>query len=364
MRKKLFILCLTLSLLFSITPIPSKASGDTASTLGDLPVGAIVYDPSWKWEYRTGMFYTGDGETKPVEWIVVAKDHYKDTLAGEVEGNHITLLTKDLIARFIFDNKEDMFVGTMGENEWGESGSGDGVFSLGVGVKPFLNGETDEYFDGDENFYEEIGSLFKNAILDTKLYMKTYWGYDYTTNHKIFLPSQDELGGGSTNTVTLGTDWGYFNTNDSRKVTGISDLYWTRSPFSENDTDVRTVKSTGEFGNNSAFSTVIGVRPALNLNSDALVYPDGEGKYTLFKSYKKPVITINDPSQGEWTNQDIAITATTDQGTLNTDRITFTENGTFTFIAEDEWGNVEEKEVIITNIDKEKPKMKITIGKS
>ena len=61
----------------------------TISTIGDLPIGSIVYDDSWTWHFRTGDGYTLNGQIKPVEWIVVAKDHYS---SGKT-----TLLTKDVI---------------------------------------------------------------------------------------------------------------------------------------------------------------------------------------------------------------------------------------------------------------------------
>lgn len=75
-----------------------------------------------------------------------------------------------------------------------------------------------------------------------------------------------------------------------------------------------------------------------------------------------PVITI-EPYSTEWTNQDITVKAKTSKGTLNQDSYTFTENGSFTFVATDEAGNRVEEEIIITNIDKIKPTMKITVGK-
>ena len=73
-----------------------------------------------------------------------------------------------------------------------------------------------------------------------------------------------------------------------------------------------------------------------------------------------PVITI-EPYNTEWTNQNITVTATVDKGTLNQESYTFTENGSFTFIATDIAGNVTEKIVTITNIDKVSPTMTIII---
>lgn len=67
-----------------------------------------------------------------------------------------------------------------------------------------------------------------------------------------------------------------------------------------------------------------------------------------------PVITIL-PYETEPTNEDITVYATVDKGTLNQDSYTFSENGSFTFIAIDEAGNRAEKIVTITNIDKTLP---------
>jgi hypothetical protein len=75
-----------------------------------------------------------------------------------------------------------------------------------------------------------------------------------------------------------------------------------------------------------------------------------------------PVITIK-PYNTEWTNQDITVEATVNKGSLNESSHTFTENGSFTFIATDALGNRAEKTVEITNIDKVKPTMIITVGK-
>lgn len=72
-----------------------------------------------------------------------------------------------------------------------------------------------------------------------------------------------------------------------------------------------------------------------------------------------PVVTIGEYSTTP-TNQDITVTASTNEGTLNATSHTFTENGTFTFIATDPAGNVTESTVTITNIDKVGPV--ITIG--
>jgi hypothetical protein len=69
-----------------------------------------------------------------------------------------------------------------------------------------------------------------------------------------------------------------------------------------------------------------------------------------------PVITVL-PYTLTPINQNITVTVTTNEGTLNKTSHTFTENGSFTFIATDEAGNVSEKTVTITNIDKTLPRI-------
>ena len=70
-----------------------------------------------------------------------------------------------------------------------------------------------------------------------------------------------------------------------------------------------------------------------------------------------PKITLGEFST-EWTNQDITVTASMDEeGTLNAESHTFTENGSFEFVATDLAGNVTRYTVQITNIDKEAPEI-------
>ncbi|HOO68221.1 MAG TPA: BspA family leucine-rich repeat surface protein, partial [Bacilli bacterium] len=71
-----------------------------------------------------------------------------------------------------------------------------------------------------------------------------------------------------------------------------------------------------------------------------------------------PVITISDYTK-TITNKDIIVTATVDEGTLNSTSYTFTENGMYTFVATDESGNSSFKEIWITNIDKVAPSIEL-----
>lgn len=524
MKKKRLILVTLLILSLIIGTIPASANGETKQ-LKDLPTGSIVYDPSWKWEHKTGEGYTGSGTTKPVEWIIVAKDH------TGYPTNSVTLLSNELIAKYTFDNSTNRG-SEYGSNHWGNSGNPNAT----AGIRPFLN----------TSFFNTFSQNFKNIILETNLENKDYSGNSYTSKDKVFLPSEKELGGN--NTPIIGTDWGYFNDNNSRiaKIGSDNWYYPTRSPYSGSSNIVRNVGSGGSFGSNSnANHSSSGVRPALNLKSDTLVKSVGSkweivynsppilnitnpnngqtinssGKITINGTVKdddndnvtisatiggklkstditststqknwtlewlsnelndgtynntvitakddkgnittktytgtilvdktkptKPILTADttnptnkdvtitvtagtdsgsgvdkteyridagnwttytapfkmssngnveartidkvgnisdvgsitisninkslpiitiEPYNTEWTNKDIIVKAKTDKGTLNQESYTFTENGDFTFIAVDEYGNIAEKTVTITNIDKIKPKIKITIG--
>ena len=67
-----------------------------------------------------------------------------------------------------------------------------------------------------------------------------------------------------------------------------------------------------------------------------------------------PIITINSYNTNP-TNQNITVTATTNEGSLNTSTYTFNQNGSFNFVAIDSAGNTATKTITISNIDKEPP---------
>uniref|UniRef100_A0A4Y8PSN3 Ig-like domain-containing protein n=2 Tax=Paenibacillus athensensis TaxID=1967502 RepID=A0A4Y8PSN3_9BACL len=75
-----------------------------------------------------------------------------------------------------------------------------------------------------------------------------------------------------------------------------------------------------------------------------------------------PVISLEVYDGSTRTNQPITVRATVNQGVLNATEHTFTENGSFEFIATDEGGNVAALTVTITNIDKAAPVT--TLGQS
>lgn len=87
--------------------------------------------------------------------------------------------------------------------------------------------------------------------------------------------------------------------------------------------------------------------------SYTLIITNGETTTTIHfvLDKTKPVITVA-PYSTEPTNQDVIISAFTDEGSLNASSHTFTENGSFTFIATDLSGNQAETTITITHIHK------------
>ncbi len=67
-----------------------------------------------------------------------------------------------------------------------------------------------------------------------------------------------------------------------------------------------------------------------------------------------PVITIDSYSTTPTTN-DVEVTATTNEGTLNTGTHTYIDNGSFDFVATDEAGNISTSTVSISHIDRTAP---------
>lgn len=67
-----------------------------------------------------------------------------------------------------------------------------------------------------------------------------------------------------------------------------------------------------------------------------------------------PIITINSYNTNP-TNQNITVTATSNEGVLNSSSYVFTQNGSFDFIATDAAGNTTTRTIVVSNIDKEAP---------
>ena len=223
--------------------------------LSSLPIGSIIVDADSMWEHKTGSNYSGSGEKKPIEWLVVAQNHYRN---GET-----TVLTNEVIGKYAFDDSTDRG-SNYGSNHWGNSGTTNATH----GIRPWLN----------NTFYNSFSSTFKQAVIETTLENKDYNGNSYTTKDKVWLPSQTEMGLGETYTYKIGIDFGYFKDGSSR-IAKID--YWTRSPSSSHSSPVHRVLSNGSLSNNNADNSNLGVRPALHLKSDILVEHIGENRYKI-----------------------------------------------------------------------------------
>ena len=233
--------------------------------IGDLPIGMRVVDSSWVWEFRTGPDYTyvpGD-ETKPVNWIVVAYDHY------DLSEGHVTLLSEELIGGFVFDDSTSRG-SQYGSNHWGESGTANAT----RGLRPWLNSICIHVGEG---FYRVFSAGLKGAILATKVPNKEWKSSnEYMTEDLVFVPSSTELGDVDHKyTYHIGSAYPYFSgegdVNRIALLNGEPWWYWMRSPDSDLGGCVRYVRSTGCSSDSSDSNVDLGVRPALNLKSGILV---------------------------------------------------------------------------------------------
>lgn len=153
---KIIIMALVLLLLFSLVGVNmhlpenglwglSVVEASGTQPLSNLNIGDRVVDNSWQWQFKTGEDYTynsGD-ETKPVVWIVVAKDHYGT-------GSGVTLLSEELIGSYAFDNSTDRG-SSYGSNHWGDSGTTNAT----RGLRPWLNSTGIHLNEGFYNAFSE-----------------------------------------------------------------------------------------------------------------------------------------------------------------------------------------------------------------
>jgi len=246
----------------------------SSRTMGDLSIGDKVVDLTWNWEFRTGENYTGTGISKPVVWIVAAKDHY-----GENTG--VTLLAEELIGRLAFDNSTNSSI--RGSNHWGNSGKNQ---TARVGLRPWLNSSGKH---SNEGFFRAFSDIFKNTLLTTEVS-----NYDcskdlfYTTNDIVYIPSAAELGESESTEASLaGKPYPFFAGKPQKVRTALlkekTNSYWSRSPLLKSPTYVRCVDIHGAFINNSAFNSDYAVRPVVNSVSETLVSekPDAKGLYRI-----------------------------------------------------------------------------------
>jgi hypothetical protein len=123
------------------------------------------------------------------------------------------------------------------------------------------------------------------------------------------------------------------------------------------DREISWDHGSGSLNGTSVSSPItVGNEGAYNIT---VVNSEGKSSSINFSIDKTaPIITIN-PYNTTSTNQDIIVIASANEGTLNTTSHTFTDNGSFEFIATDTAGNQSSEIVTISNIDKVAPTIKI-----
>jgi len=253
-------------------------SQDETIAIGSLEIGDKVVDPSWQWEFRTGVGYTyQEGDvTAPVVWIVVAKDHYS--------GDSVTLLAENLIGRFPYDTSTLQSGLLAGWNHWGDSGTGNAQ----QGIRPWLN--STGIHEG-EGFYTSFSGDFASIVLATEVPNIDYeFGIEYTTTDNVFIPSGTELGDTDLrDTYSIGTIFDYFSDSDDQARTALilndyyTEDYWLRNPISLGYRAVGMIAEYGFFTNNFADFNDIGVRPLVNVSSNVKLNPtvNDDGVYSI-----------------------------------------------------------------------------------
>ena len=167
--------------------------------------------------------------------------------------------------------------------------------------------------------------------------------YTFTGNGSFDFIATDALGNTTTQTVTI--------TNIDKDGPIISIAPYTTGMTNQ---DVAVTASTNEGMLNATWHTFTGNSSFDFIATDALGNTPTQTVTITNIDKENPVITVA-PYMTGMTNQDIAVTATTSKGELNTPSYTFTGNGSFDFIATDAAGNTTTQTITIANIDKISP---------
>ncbi len=274
-------LSISLSGISFISPPRAEASALT-QPLVNLSIGDRVVDPSWQWEFKTGSGYSGSGETHPVIWTVVAKNHY-----GSNTG--VTLLSEELIGKHSFDNSTNRGH-EFGSNNWEHSGNSNATF----GLRAWLNSTGSFAGSGFRNAFSD----YFNSKLVTVTIPHKFWetGAAFATNDRVFIPSSTELGDTDhTFSYPIGTAFEHFvGANNASRIAQSGDTnwkYWTRSPLWFTAATLRLVGNGGSFEFSTlAYADDPGIRPAVNLQADTAVslYPTSEGVYKILGDSAEP----------------------------------------------------------------------------
>ncbi|WP_059171762.1 Ig-like domain-containing protein [Bacillus sp. FJAT-27445] len=199
--------------------------------------------------------------------------------------------------------------------------------------------------------FKEINGLPKTVSFN-KVDELTYT-LTFTENEKVNLKFKDTAGNNGEVEV---------NVTNIDKVAPTASVSYSTKDLTNQDVIV-TIKPSEEvtiLNNNGSLSKTFTENGEFEFSFVDRAGNTGSAEVSVINIDKiAPKITISDFST-EWTNQDITVTASMDEdGILNEESYTFTENGSFEFVATDLAGNVTRHTVQITNIDKEDPQITV-----
>ena len=228
-----------------------------AKTLKDLPVGARVRDK------------IGDPPHGDLVWTVAAHDHFKKGATLLVtEDTHPSYKGWDGYSwEYTFMRFSSHNISAPWETK---------------DIRRWLRGDTvgldpEEY--PEPSFWDGLTKYFKDAVEEVTTYTAPAYGWEpQETKDTIFLLSSTELGRNAGEKD--GEPIPYFLDKENRRVCR---RYWTRSPDIDYLGYVAAVDCSGDFIDRYAANPSSGIRPAINLNSNALVLdvPDSDGVYIL-----------------------------------------------------------------------------------
>ncbi len=243
-----------------------------ASTLGELPAGAIVMDPKSVWKFRDGSNYSGDIKAEhPVFWRKLEDNHYTDGA---------TLLLSELkVAEYPFCHNKK------GLRAWDESD-----------VRRFLR----------TTFYNHLSDGFKNAIVEVNIPYVDMNGTAKTIKDNFFFLSivewglSDRINNGSVikyndlPNIYGAKEFKYHEADSYGK--GFYDISipiyksWTRTinrPEAESAgyrRDVFYIDDNGTLDTDVYHWSIMTVRPAVNIKSSTKV--NGPYKFVYDDRYK------------------------------------------------------------------------------
>lgn len=262
---------------------------------------------------------------KNITWMVIDHAH-----TGYPQ-NYTTLRTEKIIACLSFDAGEpentdsnrrsngnnNYFVSNI--DRWLNSDKPAGKWwskSYTYDSAPTIENVSHNPYKDKSGFLAMLNSKFVNIILETSIKYKqpdVDSGGLVTSNRKVFLLSETELGGTSNGE---GYKFSIYTDDESRKHYPTQEAYdnsaykgsnfatnepwyvWTRTQDSSNSSYVRRIFIQGNIDFNTAKAGTHGIVPVCNISSDTLLNaePDSDGCYTLAELAPVTIVESDDYS--------------------------------------------------------------------